>query len=83
MKLLKLLVLGPIKLISMRLLVRAAIRVEFEMLLRIRASLPLTASDPDAIKRSKALRDQYGDRFAIVQTCFGDMESAVPQGARL
>ena len=37
--------------------------------------------DPDAIKRSQPLKDQYGDRFSIVQTCFGDMESAVPQGS--
>lgn len=36
--------------------------------------------DPDAIARSRALKEEFGGRFSIVQTCFGDMESAVPQG---
>lgn len=36
--------------------------------------------DPDAIARSRALKEEFGGRFSIVQTCFGDMESALPQG---
>lgn len=37
--------------------------------------------DPDAIQRSRALKEEFGGRFTIIQTCFGDMESAVPQGS--
>jgi 16S rRNA (cytosine1402-N4)-methyltransferase len=31
--------------------------------------------DPDAIKRADALRAQYGERFQILEGCFGDMET--------
>lgn len=31
--------------------------------------------DPDAIKRAAAFKDHYGDRFDILEGCFGDMES--------
>ena len=37
--------------------------------------------DPDAIKRSQFFKDRYGDRFSVIQTCFGDMGSVVPQGS--
>ncbi|UTW56403.1 16S rRNA (cytosine(1402)-N(4))-methyltransferase RsmH [Kordiimonas sp. SCSIO 12610] len=30
--------------------------------------------DPDAIKRAEALKDEFGDRFIILEGCFGDME---------
>ncbi len=31
--------------------------------------------DPDAIKRAGVFKDYYGDRFDILEGCFGDMES--------
>lgn len=36
--------------------------------------------DPDAIKRSVPLKEEFGDRFSIVQTCFGEMKSVVLDG---
>ncbi|WP_417458612.1 16S rRNA (cytosine(1402)-N(4))-methyltransferase RsmH [Kordiimonas sp.] len=35
--------------------------------------------DPDAIKRSEALKDEFGDRFQILDGCFGDMASLLPE----
>lgn len=46
--------------------------------------------DPDAIKRSVAFHEAYGERFQIVEGCFGDMTALVsaldidkPQGVML
>ena len=34
--------------------------------------------DPDAIKRAQGLKDEFGDRFSIVEGCFGDMAALLP-----
>jgi 16S rRNA (cytosine1402-N4)-methyltransferase len=35
--------------------------------------------DPDAIKRAAPLAEEFGDRFAIVEGCFGDMATLLPE----